>query len=271
VHGPSVWPGLWPQLLPPTCSRRVCSVGMGPFCHVASLPRCPGPCWSPVFRSVNCDCLSLNGYFSLISLRCEPVRSPRHNAATSARGTYASSRLGASALPASAPTSPGRSSAKSLRCGFLSSSAPGLSTTLECKPAPGPSFAGASSPAGSKFWLPSMGMSPPPPAVVSPSPSAAPAGPPSPARCVSCSAGPTPSPRTLLCPSSPRPPSSLPCVLASLRATRGESGGESSRASSEEIDTCQGSRGFGDQSTIGQGDTVNPWSGICSETRGHAA
>ena len=61
-------------------------------------------------------------------------------------------------------------------------------------------------------------------------------------------------------PSSPGPPSSLPCALASLRATRGESGGESSRASSEEIDTYQGSRGFGDQSTIGQEDqsTIGP-------------
>jgi hypothetical protein len=32
VHGPGVGPGLWPRLLPPTCLRRVCSVGMGLFC-----------------------------------------------------------------------------------------------------------------------------------------------------------------------------------------------------------------------------------------------
>jgi hypothetical protein len=31
VHGPGVGPGLWPQFLPPTCSRRECSVGTGFF------------------------------------------------------------------------------------------------------------------------------------------------------------------------------------------------------------------------------------------------
>jgi hypothetical protein len=44
AHGPGVGSGLWPQLQPPTCSRRVSGVvGLGPFCYVASLPRSPGP------------------------------------------------------------------------------------------------------------------------------------------------------------------------------------------------------------------------------------
>jgi hypothetical protein len=73
VHGPGVGPGLSPQLLPPTCSRRVCSVGMGSFCCVASLPRCPGPCWSPVFRSAICDCLSLKTDISFLAALCIPA------------------------------------------------------------------------------------------------------------------------------------------------------------------------------------------------------
>jgi hypothetical protein len=40
------------------------SVGLGPFCYVASLLRSPGPCLSTVFRSVICGRLSLNGRFS---------------------------------------------------------------------------------------------------------------------------------------------------------------------------------------------------------------
>jgi hypothetical protein len=44
AHGPGVGSGLWPQLPPPTCSRRVRSVRLGPFCYVASLPRSPGHC-----------------------------------------------------------------------------------------------------------------------------------------------------------------------------------------------------------------------------------
>jgi len=35
---------LWPQLPPPTCSRRVRSVGLGPFSYVGFLPRSPAPC-----------------------------------------------------------------------------------------------------------------------------------------------------------------------------------------------------------------------------------
>ena len=35
------------------------------FCSAASLPWSPGPCSPPLFRSAICDCLSLNGCFSL--------------------------------------------------------------------------------------------------------------------------------------------------------------------------------------------------------------
>jgi len=74
--GPVWGRGLWPQLLPPTCSRRVCSVGMGPFCYVASLPRSPGPCWSPVFRFAICDGLSLKTDISRSASTQEPLHQP---------------------------------------------------------------------------------------------------------------------------------------------------------------------------------------------------
>ena len=63
VHGPGVGLRLRPQLLPPACPRRACSVGLGFFRSVAFLPRSPGPCWSPVFRSAIFDCSSLNVSF----------------------------------------------------------------------------------------------------------------------------------------------------------------------------------------------------------------
>jgi hypothetical protein len=76
AHGPGVGSGLWPQLQPPTCSRRVRSVGLGPFCHVASLPRSPGPCWSVGFCSAISDCLSLNASFTLTTAFRKYAKSP---------------------------------------------------------------------------------------------------------------------------------------------------------------------------------------------------
>ena len=60
AHGPGVGLGLLPRLPPPTCSRPVSGVGLGPFCYAASLLRSPGPYSPPVLRSAICDCLSLN-------------------------------------------------------------------------------------------------------------------------------------------------------------------------------------------------------------------
>ena len=69
AHGPGMGSGLLPRLPPPTCSRPVSGVGLGPFCYAASLLQSPGPCSPPVFRSAICDCLSLNVSFSSLQ-RC---------------------------------------------------------------------------------------------------------------------------------------------------------------------------------------------------------
>jgi hypothetical protein len=65
VHGPGAGSGLLPRLPPPTCSRPVSGVGLGPFCYAAFLLRSPGPCSPTVFRSATCDCLSIKGCLSL--------------------------------------------------------------------------------------------------------------------------------------------------------------------------------------------------------------
>ena len=57
VHGPGAGSGLLPRLPPPTCSRPVSGVGVGPFCYAAFLLRSPGPCSLTVFRFAICDCL----------------------------------------------------------------------------------------------------------------------------------------------------------------------------------------------------------------------
>jgi hypothetical protein len=64
-HGPSAGSGHLPRLPPPTCSRPVSGVGLGPFCYAASLLRSPGPRPPPLFRSAIYDCLSLNVSSSL--------------------------------------------------------------------------------------------------------------------------------------------------------------------------------------------------------------
>ena len=43
AHGPGVGSGPLPRLPPPTCSRPVGGVGLGPCCYAASLLRSPGP------------------------------------------------------------------------------------------------------------------------------------------------------------------------------------------------------------------------------------
>ena len=48
AHGPGVGSELLPRLPPPTYSRPVSGVGLGPFCYAASLPWSPGPCPRPV-------------------------------------------------------------------------------------------------------------------------------------------------------------------------------------------------------------------------------
>ena len=58
--GPVWGSGLLPRVPPPTCSRPVSDVGLGPSYYTASLLWSTGPRPSPVFRSAICDCLSLN-------------------------------------------------------------------------------------------------------------------------------------------------------------------------------------------------------------------
>ena len=65
AHGPGVGSGLLPRLPPPTCSRPVSGVGLGPFRYAASLLRSPGPRPPPFFCSAICDSLSFNVSFSL--------------------------------------------------------------------------------------------------------------------------------------------------------------------------------------------------------------
>jgi len=49
VHGPDAGLRLRPQLLPPACPRRACSVGLGLFRSVALLPRLSWPRLVPSF------------------------------------------------------------------------------------------------------------------------------------------------------------------------------------------------------------------------------